>query len=169
MGLPVSVHVRGPDVRSTRAERLVADVFADLHRADEIFSPYRMDSQISRWRRGELDLDGADPAVAEVLRLCEVARRRTDGYFDARSLPDPLGPGRRFDPSGLVKGWAVRRATHHLTVLDGHSWCVNAGGDVIVHTADVDPPWRVGGGGPPPPPRGRGPPPPPPAPTSPGS
>ena len=144
MGLPVSVHLRGPDVRSTRAELCVADLFAQLRRADEVFSTYRPDSEIGRWERGELALSEADPAVAEVLHLCEVARERTGGCFDARSLPDPLGGGHRFDPSGLVKGWAVQRAVDHLTVLDGHDWCVNAGGDVLARTAPGHRPWRVG-------------------------
>jgi thiamine biosynthesis lipoprotein len=144
MGLPVSVHLTGPDVRSTRAELCVADLFADLRRADEVFSTYRPDSQIARWERGELALADADPTVPEVLDLCEAARLCTDGYFDARSLPDPLGPGRRFDPSGLVKGWAVQAAARHLTVLDGHGWCVNAGGDVVVYAPPGQAPWRVG-------------------------
>jgi thiamine biosynthesis lipoprotein len=144
MGLPVSVHVRGPDVRSTRTELCVADLFAQLRRADEVFSTYRPDSEIARWERGELALGEADPAVAEVLRLCEVARERTGGCFDARSLPDPLDDGPRFDPSGLVKGWAVQRAADHLTVLDGHDWCVNAGGDILARSGPGSRPWRVG-------------------------
>jgi thiamine biosynthesis lipoprotein len=144
MGLPVSVHLRGPDVRSTRARLCVADLFADLRHADAVFSTYRTDSQVGRWERGALALADADPALAEVLALCESARERTGGYFDPRSLPDPCGPGPRFDPSGLVKGWAVQRAARHLDAMDGHDWCVNAGGDVLVSGSPDRAPWRVG-------------------------
>jgi thiamine biosynthesis lipoprotein len=96
MGLPISVHLRGPAVTSADVERQVSAVFAELRQADEVFSTYRADSQITRWERGDLALADADPALSEVLALCEQARQRTEGSFDARSLPDPIGPGLRF-------------------------------------------------------------------------
>src|SRR6185437_17006711 len=140
MGLPVSVHVRG-DNPSTSP---VAEHFADLQRADEVFSPYREDSDLSRWDRGELALADADPMLAEVVELCDEARERTGGWFDARRLPDPRTGAPRYDPSGLVKGWAVQRAAERLRDVAGRGWCVNAGGDVVLHAPDGQPAWRVG-------------------------
>ena len=64
MGLPVSIHVRGDGVTGAHVERRVARVFADLRHADAVFSPYRDDSDLSRWERGELALAQADPAMA---------------------------------------------------------------------------------------------------------
>jgi thiamine biosynthesis lipoprotein len=144
MGLPISVHVRGPEPGSTAVEQHVAAVFAELRHADRVFSPYRDDSDLTRWERGELVLADADPTLPDVLTLCDEARERTDGWFDATRLPDPRGAGLRFDPSGLVKGWAVQRAARHLTALDGYGWCVNAGGDVTVASPPGQPPWRIG-------------------------
>ncbi len=81
------------------------------------------------------------PSVA----LCDEARDRTGGWFDPRGLPDPRTGGPRYDPSGLVKGWAVRaRRRGTSAALDGYGWCVNAGGDVLVHAPADQPPWRVG-------------------------
>ncbi|GAA0803449.1 FAD:protein FMN transferase [Spirilliplanes yamanashiensis] len=142
MGLPVSVHVRGP--RPGAAADAVARLFAELRRADAVFSPYRDDSELNRLERGELALRDADHTMPEVLHLCGEARRRTAGWFDARGLPDPRTGRPRLDPSGLVKGWAAERAAGHLAGLDGHGWCLNAGGDVLVSDADGHPPWRVG-------------------------
>jgi len=142
MGLPVSVHVRGPN--PSMAEGRVRRVFAELRRADAVFSPYRDDSDLSRWERGELTLAGADPTLAEVVALCDEARQRTEGWFDPRGLPDPRTGRPRYDPSGLVKGWAVQRAAVQLASLSGHGWCLNAGGDVLVYAPDDQPPWRVG-------------------------
>jgi len=142
MGLPVSVHLRGPDPRDPAVEAAVAAYFADLRRADAIFSTYRADSEISRWERGELTLAAADPLLGRVLARCDQAFTRTSGFFDARSLPDPLGGPPRTDPSGLVKGWAVERATRHLPPEYG--WCVNAGGDIVAHAPAGQPAWRVG-------------------------
>jgi thiamine biosynthesis lipoprotein len=144
MGLPISVHVRGADPGGPPVARRVELLFADLRRADAVFSPYRDDSDLSRWERGELALTAADPALATVLELGEEARERTRGWFDPRRLPDPRTGAPRYDPSGLVKGWAVQRAAERLRDLAGYGWCVNAGGDVVLHAPDDQPAWRVG-------------------------
>jgi FAD:protein FMN transferase len=144
MGLPISIHLRGFDVGSASSERQVAAVFADLRHADRVFSTYRTDSDLSRWELGELRLADADPALAIVMELCERARVGTGGWFDARRLPDPRGAGLRYDPSGLVKGWAVQRASRHLGALSDTGWCLNAGGDVLVFAPVGQPPWRIG-------------------------
>lgn len=136
--------MRGADLAVADVERRVGAVFADLRHADAVFSPYRDDSDLSRWERGELTLDDADPTLAEAVALCDEAVRRTDGWFDPRGLPDPHTGVSRYDPSGLVKGWAVQRAARNLTDLDGYGWCLNAGGDVLVHAPADQPPWRIG-------------------------
>jgi thiamine biosynthesis lipoprotein len=144
MGLPVSVHVRGQDVYDEPVRERVDRLFADLRRVDAVLSPYRDDSDLSRWERGDVALVDADPTLAEVLALCDDARERTGGWFDVGDLPDPRTGAPRVDPSGLVKGWAVERAAAHLAELDGHGWCVNAGGDIVVASPAGHPSWRVG-------------------------
>ena len=135
MGLPISVHVRGDAATSIRVERAVHELFESLRRADQRFSTYRSDSEVSARRRGEDGDPSAD--MLEVLALCEQARSRTDGAFD----PDLPGG---FDPSGLVKGWAVERATEPLReAAAGSDWLVNAGGDILLH-AEAGRTWRVG-------------------------
>jgi thiamine biosynthesis lipoprotein len=144
MGLPFSIHVRGNAAVSAGVEDRVAAVFADLRRVDQVLSIYRNDSDLSRWDRRELAAAAADPMLAEVIQLCDQARERTAGWFDPRGLPDPRDGRPRYDPSGLVKGWSVERAARHLTDLAEHSWCLNAGGDILVHAPDDHPPWRIG-------------------------
>jgi thiamine biosynthesis lipoprotein len=144
MGLPISVHLRGDDLTDGRVERQVAAVFAELRHVDTVLSPYRDGSDLSRWQRAELRLADADPMLAAAMALCDEAREETHGWFDARGLPDPRTGASRYDPSGLVKGWAVERAAGHLAELDGLGWCVNAGGDVLVHAPADQPAWRVG-------------------------
>lgn len=140
MGLPVSVTVRGPAARGDRPDRVVRALFAELRRADEVFSTYRATSEVSLVRRGLLPRELASPVLVEVLDLCAQARTLTGGFFDAE-LPRPDGR-RLLDPSGLVKGWAVERAARGLDALDGHDWIVNAGGDILGH-AEHGPAWRV--------------------------
>jgi thiamine biosynthesis lipoprotein len=146
MGMPISVHLRGESVAGKAAEGAVAAVFAELRVVDAVFSTYRDDSDVMRLNRKEVDVVGCHPDVRVVVDLCGTARLRTGGAFDPE-LPAPTG-GTWFDPSGLVKGWAVERAAAHLAVLagpEGLDFCLNAGGDVIVGTAtDASPAWRVG-------------------------
>ena len=109
-----------------------------LHRVDEIFSTYRPESQISRLARGEAHLTDCDPEVAEVLRLCDNAERVSGGWFSRTA-------GGRLDPTGMVKGWAIERASDILYEAGAHNTCVNGGGDIQLrgeHAPDV--PWHIG-------------------------
>ena len=81
MGMPVSIHLRGPDVRGAETEQAVAAAYAELVRLDALFSTYRADSPISRRRRGEVTSESDEPVLAEVEQLCAVASELTDGAF----------------------------------------------------------------------------------------
>lgn len=121
MGMPIVVEVRGGDVPE--------DVFDWFRWVDETFSTYKPDSEVSRLARGELAVEEAHPDVQAVLARCEQLRVETNGYFDARA-------GGELDPSGLVKGWAVDRATE---LIDADEYCISAGGDMRVRGE-----WKVG-------------------------
>jgi thiamine biosynthesis lipoprotein len=137
-GTVVSVQTVGtPDPEA------VAAFYAELHEIDRIFSPYRPDSEVSRIAEGQLALGDADPLVQEVAARCAAYEGETGGLFTAywRGC---------FDPTGLVKGWAIdRAAARHLEPLvDGASVGavgVDAGGDVLVFThPDLDRTWHIG-------------------------
>jgi len=143
MGLPVSIHLRGPGVREAWVADAVAAAYDELRAVDTVFSTYRADSEVSRVNRAELQLADAHPMLREVAGLCAEARARTDGCFDAR-LPSPHG-GIWWDPSGVVKGWATQRAATRLSALAGHDVSVNAGGDLALAPGRPDStPWRIG-------------------------
>jgi thiamine biosynthesis lipoprotein len=109
-----------------------------LDHTDRVFSTYRRDSDISRLDRGECRLADCDPDVALVLRLCAQASTTTEGYFSATA-------GGHLDPSGLVKGWAIERASELLRAAGSRHHVVNGGGDIqaVGPTGDGTP-WRVG-------------------------
>ncbi|MET8157298.1 FAD:protein FMN transferase [Sphaerisporangium sp. NPDC005289] len=118
--------------------RAVAEAVAWLRRVDETFSTYRPESPVSRLGRGEIGLDDCPPEVAEILAMCAEAARVSHGYFTAR-------PGGRLDPSAMVKGWAIERASRVLTGAGAVNHCVNGGGDVqLAGTAEPGRPWRTG-------------------------
>lgn len=144
MGMPVSVHLRGRDSRSPETDACVQAVYDELRAVDVLFSPFLPDSLVRRVDRGELDPRHAHPLLDEVVDLCETARLLTDGAFDAWRR-DPASGRRRFDPTGLVKGWAVERAAGHLAGCVASEVAVVAGGDVAVVGRGRRPSaWRVG-------------------------
>lgn len=148
MGMPISIHVRGKDVDGPQVAAGVLEAFELVREADRLFSTYQQHSEVSRIRRAERDPGLADPLVQQVITLCERAGEVTAGAF-ADQLPDQDGV-LRFDPTGLVKGWAADRAASVLARLPESSFCLNAGGDVVVGgTAMGDhegptAPWRIG-------------------------
>ena len=109
-----------------------------LHWVDRTFSPYRDDSDVSRYGRGEVSLAECAPELADVLDQAAAIGDLSAGFFTT-------APGGRFDPSGFVKGWAVERAASILTESGSDSHCVNGGGDVrCVGSRQPGQPWRVG-------------------------
>jgi FAD:protein FMN transferase len=133
MGLPVSLRIEGRE-HGTDAVAAAGRVFAWLREADARFSPFLPDSEVSRLDRGELSADALSPDLTEVLGLCERYRVESGGAFRMRL------PGRGLDPCAVVKGWAVQRGAELLRAAGVTTFCLNAGGDVVV----AGRPWRVG-------------------------
>ena len=143
MGMPVSLALRGRHADDGLAREAWERCVAELSEVDRVFSTYRQDSVISRLDRGEIDLADCPAEVHQVLALGERARVESGGAFDVRR-PGPDG-GPILDPSGVVKGWAVQRASAHLRALPDTDLCLSAGGDLVCHVADdARPAWRVG-------------------------
>lgn len=139
MGMAVSIDVRDP----VAGQPGLAEVLDWFDHVDATFSTYRPDSPITRIGRGELAVADAGPEVAEVLLACEDLRQRTGGIFDAFDVPAPNGSS--LDPSGYVKGWSVDVAARILVEAGLADFCINAGGDVVVHgQAAPGVPWTVG-------------------------
>jgi thiamine biosynthesis lipoprotein len=141
MGTAISIHVLSRDTSPEEATASAVDAcFAELRDLDRVFSTYRDDSDIMRLARGEIALGDADPRVAEVEAACRAGAIATGGLFSA------MWRG-WFDPTGIVKGWAVESAARrHLAPLVEHEIAVgiNAGGDLQLFTApDADWRWNV--------------------------
>jgi FAD:protein FMN transferase len=145
MGMPVSVQLRGPGSRSGQADSRVQAVYDELRAVDVLFSPYRADSEVSRLDRGGPTVADAHPLVAEVVALCEAAAVLTGGSFDPFYPARHGAPGRNgFDPTGLVRGWALQRAAEHLAAGLDCDVSVNAGGDIALRAGTDPSPWRIG-------------------------
>jgi thiamine biosynthesis lipoprotein len=73
-----------------------------------------------------------------VFALAEQTRQETSGYFD-------IERGGCYDPSGLVKGWAIFHAAEILSAEGFENFYVDAGGDIqaMGHNSRGQD-WRVG-------------------------
>lgn len=134
MGMPFLVELHSPESEAAAAAA-VRQFHEALRRADDVFSLFRDDSELSRLNRGELTLDECDPEMLEILQSCEWYRSATRGGFDAR-LSDHL------DPSGIVKGWAIAKGATAFDRVGARAWMVGAKGDILVSNSGHS--WRVG-------------------------
>lgn len=121
MGTVFSFDVRGDVGAGVRAGLETA--VAWLHEVDEVFSTYRPDSDTCRLDRGEISVYECHPMMAEVIDLGLRASADSGGAFS-------LHPKGRFDPSGVVKGWAVEQASELLRLAGSAGHLVNGGGDI---------------------------------------
>lgn len=135
MGMPVSLAALDAQVRQQDMDA----VFAEFTAVDAQFSPFKSDSEISRFNRGEIAEQDLTPRMREIFALCEQTRRETGGYFDI-TRPDGT-----IDPCGMVKGWAIKNAARQLIDMGFSNFTVEAGGDIQCHGLNSEGgEWRVG-------------------------
>ena len=133
MGMPISLIVL-----DARRQDLEA-VFEEFAAVDAQFSPFKADSEICRFNRGEIAASGITPRLREIFALCERTKQETGGYFDI-GRPDGT-----IDPCGMVKGWAIKNAARQLLDMGFSDFCVAAGGDIQCHGRnDEGGEWTVG-------------------------
>jgi len=119
MGMPVTV-----DIAGVSGATLVDAVFDYFEHIDRRFSTYRTDSEISAINRGDLPIRDWSAEMMEVMALAAQTKSQTDGYFDIRK------PDGSLDPSGIVKGWAIRNAAGIVRQAGVGDFFIEAGGDI---------------------------------------
>ncbi len=135
MGMPITVDVTGSKDDGATIEA----TFSYFDAVDRRFSTYKDDSEIAAINQGRLGEKDYSAEMREVLALAEQTRRETDGYFDIRTTAGTL------DPSGIVKGWAIRNAAALVARSGAGDYFVDAGGDIQAAGRNADGgEWRVG-------------------------
>ncbi|AZO54712.1 FAD:protein FMN transferase [Mesorhizobium sp. M8A.F.Ca.ET.057.01.1.1] len=119
MGMPVSVDIGG----ASNGE-LIETVFGYFEHIDRRFSTYRADSEITAINRGDVPVIDWSAELTEVFALAQQTKNQTNGYFDIRK------PNGSLDPSGIVKGWAIRNAAGIVQRAGISDFFIEAGGDI---------------------------------------
>ncbi len=132
MGMPITVEI--VDARATQIE--LDKIFDYFKYIDEKFSTYKRTSEIMAINRGELDVKDASEDMRIIFALAEETKQKTDGYFDIQK------PDGSYDPSGVVKGWAIWQAAKILERDGFKNFYVDAGGDIEVKGTSKK--WKIG-------------------------
>jgi thiamine biosynthesis lipoprotein len=134
MGMPITVAVVDPRTPDT-----IEAVFSYLDKVDRRFSTYRDDSEVAAINAGRLSSADYSDEMREVLTLAERTRAETAGYFDIHRKNGGI------DPSGVVKGWAIRNAAEIVSRSGARRYFIDAGGDIQSHGTNAEGgAWRVG-------------------------
>ncbi len=134
MGMPIEIEIVGTDV-----SKPLEAAFAYLAAVDERFSTYKETSEIAQMNRGEVTLAAASEDMREVFAIAEATKQETQGYFDIRR------PDGNLDPSGIVKGWAIRNTAARIQKAGYENYFVNAGGDIAMGGTNAEgKDWSVG-------------------------
>lgn len=134
MGMPITLEIVDPFA----TEMIIDDVFEYFQYVDEKFSVYKDDSEISRINRRELLLEESSDDLKLIFALAEQTRLETDGYFNIQH-------NGAYDPSGVVKGWAIYNAAQILRQKGFDNFYVEAGGDIQMGGVnDQGENWRIG-------------------------
>lgn len=131
MGMPITVDIPGCD-----NEKVFRVVFERFRKIDERFSPYKRDSELTKYQNGEIKEKDLSAEFKKVKKACREAEKQTDGYFSAYFSG-------KFDPSGYVKGWAIAEAGKAIEKEDFKTYCIGAGGDILARS-DSDKVWNIG-------------------------
>lgn len=138
MGTVVSFDIRAPAAPEATVRAAIEAAVSWLHYVDQTFSTYRPDSEVNRFDRGELVARDCSADLRHVIGLCHRFERVTEGFFDAWA-------GGRFDPSGVVKGWSIERASEILTRMGLTDHLVDGGGDLRLRGRPAPgQAWQVG-------------------------
>jgi thiamine biosynthesis lipoprotein len=133
MGMPITLEI----LDATARQDDLNSVFAYFISIDAIFSTYKDTSEISRINRGELLPHEYSEEMRTVLALSAQTKKETHGYFD-------IWHDGGYDPSGIVKGWAIQQAADMLKARGFRDFYIDAGGDIQVSGQKNGNPWLVG-------------------------
>jgi len=134
MGMPIIIEIPDESV-----DKEIFDFFFDYFTyVDEKFSIYKETSEITKINKGEISENEYSEDMKEILKLSEVTKKETGGFFDVMK-------NGFCDPSGTAKGWAIHNAAEILRKNEIKNFYVEAGGDIEVEGKNKeDNPWAIG-------------------------
>jgi FAD:protein FMN transferase len=119
MGMPITV-----EIVDQLPQDLLGQVFAYFDEVDKRFSTYREDSEICAFNRKEISEQNLSVEMRDVFSVAAATEIASDGFFNMNRADGTI------DPSGIVKGWAIRNAAQILARAGAENYFIDAGGDI---------------------------------------
>jgi FAD:protein FMN transferase len=120
LGMTITVEISDGFAKESEIDM----VFAYFESVEKRFSVFKDDSEITLINKGELSQSQYSKDMKTVFALAEKTKKETNGYFDI------VTPAGKYNPSGLVKGWAIYNASLLLLEKGFKNFYVEAGGDI---------------------------------------
>jgi len=122
MDMPITVEISDASGKQGDID-VIFDYFKYI---EEKFSVYKPNSEITKINNGEIGENERSEDMKTVFSLSEETKQETNGYFDI------VANNGKFNPSGLVKGWAIYNTAEILKKRGFKNFYVEAGGDIQV-------------------------------------
>lgn len=134
MGMPITIEIVDTNVTNFQ----INSVFNYFTYVDKKFSTYKPDSEISLINQGKIKRKHYSQDMKQIFNLALKTKKQTQGYFDIKR-------DQGYDPSGIVKGWAILQASKLLQRNGFKNFYINAGGDIqSLGKNNNNQPWSVG-------------------------
>ena len=134
MGMTITIEIAD----SNFSPEIFKKAFDYFKYVDEKFSVFKEMSEISLINKKQISQSEFSDDMKEVFELSEKTKKETKGFFDIETE-------KGLNPTGLVKGWAIKKVADILRKEGIKNFYVNAGGDVEVSGKNMEgKPWSVG-------------------------
>jgi len=120
MGMTISVEIANASSTKTDIDK----VFSYFENVENKFSVFKTTSEITLINNGKIKESQWSEDMKLVFALAKKTKKETNGYFDI------VATDGKYNPSGLVKGWAIYNASKLLLAQEFKDFYVEAGGDV---------------------------------------
>lgn len=128
MDMPVTI-----EIADLSDAAIFDEIFNYFKYIDKKFSIFKKNSEISKINNRRITINQCSNDMKIIFKLAEKTKKETSGYFD-------IYHEGKYDPSGIVKGWAIFNAAKILKKKGFKNFYVDAGGDVQAEGKI----WRIG-------------------------
>lgn len=133
MGMPITI-----EIAEIVDRKIFTTIFDYFKAVDKQFSPYKKTSEVGLINQGKLKTAHYSKEMKQIITLAKKTTHQTNGYFDIYN-------NEAFDPSGIVKGWAIHNASKLLKQHGIKNFSIEAGGDIQVSGKNSQGKnWQVG-------------------------
>lgn len=133
MGMPIIIELHA----STLDQSIFEKAFKYFKEVDAKFSTYKETSEITKINKGKTSESNISSDMRLIFKLAQQTKKETQGYFD-------IYRNGTYDPSGIVKGWAIQNAAKIIKSNNVKDFFIECGGDIQIGGRNKGKNWKIG-------------------------